>query len=315
MSTTEEILKNIDFISILATLIIAIIGWIIAIIIQNKSIKKQQQNQIKYDVYKQFVSLHKEIQDTLGKLSAESNPPFIQMDSCMIPFELGLKKEYKGTFIPYTEQECRFSGEKKWTSYTQNLFDRYFSLTNKIIQLGYITEDWYAMVYPLIKSKETLFEKLNKKTETIRNKISELQSFPHEEHDWSKWDREKGKEISNEIMEVSITAGSFLEDFMVLLHNELLAPYFKNKNRPTRKTFDPKFKVLTKEGVIENFDKEMFEKIKKYQKYFNEDTQKCPECDFNNPEVINVLEDNGKVIIQLSCGHDYEFKNKNQKTT
>ncbi|MDF1496906.1 MAG: hypothetical protein P1P90_02500 [Patescibacteria group bacterium] len=44
-------------------------------------------------------------------------------------------------------------------------------------------------------------------------------------------------------------------DLMVLIHNELLSSYFGHK-RPTRRTLDPEYKVLTKKGIIVNLDKD-----------------------------------------------------------
>ena len=94
-------------------IILAIAGWLIALWLQNKNTKQQLKTEIKYDIYKQFVVLHKENQDVLANLMANTNPPFIFMESSMIPFELKLKKEYKGEWIQSGEMECVFEGEKK----------------------------------------------------------------------------------------------------------------------------------------------------------------------------------------------------------
>ncbi len=81
--------------TLIATILVAVIGWIFALWLQSRNIKRQHQVDIRYDIYKQLVQLHKDVQDTLGRLSAISHPPFISMESSMIPFNLKLQKVHK----------------------------------------------------------------------------------------------------------------------------------------------------------------------------------------------------------------------------
>jgi hypothetical protein len=58
-STTPlgDMLHNIDFLTLVATIVIALIGWIVALALQRWNIKKEHQVEVRYDIYKQLVTL------------------------------------------------------------------------------------------------------------------------------------------------------------------------------------------------------------------------------------------------------------------
>lgn len=60
---------------------------------------------------------------------------------------------------------------------------------------------------------------------------------------------------------------------MTLIHNNLLSKYFRQK-RPIRKTLDPEYKVLTKEGIVERVDWKKVRKMESYKKELIEIAQK-----------------------------------------
>lgn len=262
METTSN---NVNIFTLLVTIGVAVVGWSIAFWLQRNNVKHQHRVQIKYDIYKQFVSLHKEIQDSISKFGAHVSPPFILMSSSMIAFDLKLTKEYKGQWIPWTEQECIFEGEKKWASFTQELFDFYFDFSNKFLNMMYVVEDWASALKPLLPTKDILF----KETERLKNNIHEqlglLQMYSSKHgHDWRAWDQKDIGKITQSVNEDVMVIGSYLHDFMVLIHNELLSSYFGNK-RPIRKTLDPKFKVLVKGAIVENVDWAMLKKMEAWK--------------------------------------------------
>ena len=95
--------------------------------------------------------------------------------------------------------------------------------------------------------------------------MSELQSYTSKySHDWRKWDQKEVEVKTQLIKDSSMTITTYLSDFMVLIHNELLSGYFGHK-RPTRKTLDPSYKVLTKDGIVENLDHDLIQNTEKWK--------------------------------------------------
>lgn len=323
---------TLDILTISVTIIIAILGWLISLFLQRKNLKDQHRIQVKYDIYKEFVSLRKEAQDSINKLGGSASSPLIIMSSSMIPFELGLKKEYKDQWIPYSEQECLFEGEQKWNSFVKNLYDLYFDFSNKFLDVMYLTEDWASPLKELLKTKQTFSEEVNKLKKNIKNNLDILQSYPHTNgHDWRNWNKEEIEKVIQAISNDTLSVGMYLSDFMVLVHNELLASYFKHK-RPTRKTLDVKYKVLTKNGIVENVDWVLKEKTesmtndlisyakRELEKYSNQNgyisneyknflisvsSGNCPNC--TTPIlVMNMEKTENTFCYQYACGHSFK---------
>jgi len=319
-------------IGIYVTIALAVIGWIIALILQRKNLKDQHKTQIKYDIYKQFVSLHKEMQDSISKLGAHASPPLILMSSSMIAFDLKLTKEYKGQWIPWTEQECLFEGEKKWTSSTQELLDLYSDFSNKFLNMLYVAEDWASALKPLLPTKDVLFKETEYLKKQIHEQLGILQIYSSKHgHDWRIWDQKDIEKITQSINNDAMAIGSYLHDFMVLIHNELLSSYFGHK-RLTRKTLDSKFKVLVKGAIVENIDHEKVEQMKIYKNTLTALAQEkldhalppkgtispeyekflrsviagvCPSC--NNPiEVFNMEKAENSFCFNYICGHSWK---------
>lgn len=302
------------------TLVIAVLGWIFALWLQQRGAKQQHKIQIRYEIYKQFVHLHKEIQDSINKLNAHSHPPFVLMESSMIPFQLGLKREYKDIWLPYSEQDCVFEGEKKWTSFTQELFNDYFKCSEKLLQFSYIFEDWEGALEPLLPTMPILSVEIKNQKKIIFEQISEFQSYASKHsHDWRKWDQKEVEKITQLISESAMRIGLYMGDFMVLIHNELLSSYFGHK-RQIRKTLDPKYKVLMKDGVIENVDHKLVENMEGWKanlfslvnaypgdnKTINEiasiKNDRCPSCG-TELMVMDTKCVSAGTLFSFACGH------------
>ncbi|MFZ2205205.1 MAG: hypothetical protein WAV23_01290 [Minisyncoccia bacterium] len=257
----------------LIVIILALVGWIISLFLQNINIKQQLKTEIKYDVYKQLVILHKETQDSLALFMAKARPPFILMESSMISFNLNLKKEYKGEWIPYTESDCILEGGAKWNSFISEMNNTYFNFGDKYVSMLYILSDWMAPIKNLNEVKDTLTKEINVIKNNISKNINILQMYSSKnDHDWRKWNKEEVEKITNDISNDAQSIGSYIGDFMVLIHNELLSEYFKYK-RPIRKTFDEKYKVLTKKGIVINLETDK-KKIKEFNKIISEINEK-----------------------------------------
>ncbi len=331
LELVKNIFQNADFLTIAVTVAIAILGWLVALWLQNKNIKEQHKIQIRYEIYKQFVQIHKETQDSISKLGAYSNPPFILMESSMIPFKLNLTKEYKGVWLPYTEQECVFEGERKWTSFTQELFNQYSDFSNKFLQMMYVTEDWESALEPLLTVKDVLNKEVDLRKQEMHKLLSELQSYTSKhKHDWRNWDKNEVEKIARKVTDNAMSIGMFLSDFMVLIHNELLSTYFGHKRR-TRMTLDSEYKVLTKDGIVENVDSDLVNKMAKWKTELtqivtnelkkddrtSDDKQRlqsiidgvCPDCKIDII-IIDSKDISENTCFEYACRHSYVFTNE-----
>jgi len=324
--------NNIDIYTLSATIAIAVLGWLVALWQQGRNIKQQHKVEVKYEIYRQFVQLRKEVQDAIIKLGTHSSPPFALMDSCMVPFQVGLKKEYKGTWLPYNEQECLFEGEKKWTEFAQGLYNFYSDFSEKFLKIMSVTEDWEAALEPILPSKKVLYEEVENLKKNIYENLQILQMFGAKNgHDWRKWSHRDIEKATQNVKEDAMSIGSYLHDFMVLIHNELLSSYFGHK-RQTRKTLDPQYKVLTKNGIVENVDWGMLKKSEAWTEelisYAKEQLQKfgpphgnisaeyekflnsiaggtCPNC--NTPIFVMKKESSKDSFgFHYACGHSWK---------
>ena len=263
-TAAHGLLQNIDVLTLVSTIAIAVIGWVVALLLQRWNIRKEHQVEVRHDIYKQMVSLHRNAQDAVSQLAAHSSSPFIQMESNMIPFKLNLKKEHKntGTWLPYTEAECLFEAEQHWNKFVQSLFGDYFDYGKKYLSLMYVLEDWSAAIRPLLGTKQVLNDENRRLQDEILKELQTLQMYASKNgHDWRTWNQKDVEASLERIKDNCYILGSYLGDFMTLLHNQLLSGYFWYK-RPIRKTLDPNFKVLTKKGIELRLEKDHEQKLK-----------------------------------------------------
>lgn len=308
---------NVDLLTIAVTIIIAILGWFVTLILQRSNIKMQHKVNIQYDIYKQFTKLYINTQNSLSKLGARSSPPFILMESCMISFNVKL----------ISEQEAVFKGNQEWTKFVNGLFDLYNTFSDNYLLLLYLFENWLAAFKPLGYPKKNLEFQINILKENIYNNLSTLQMYNIKHgNDWRQWKQNEVEIITQDISEAIYNIGVYLGDFMVLLHNKLLSKYFRKK-RPTRKTLNPKYKVLTEKGIIKNLDRKLIAKMKifkvkhtakvsdklksttnnqKYKEFLTSlEKEICFICN-NRLEVINFIESKEGFCFQYTCGHKWE---------
>lgn len=323
---------NINLWTLIATIILAIIGWLFSLWLQRKNLKDQHKTQIRYDIYNQLIQAKKELQEPLNDLGASVVTPFILMDSSMIPFTLKLKKQYKDSWCEYTESECLLDGEQKWNKYVSDIKDSASRFINKYIIFISIFEDWEAALSQLINTKNILAYEIQKLKKSIDGQADYFQTISSDQgHDWRNWNRKDLDARANDIRDSVLTIGSYINDFMVLAHNELMAKYF-NHQRSKRITLDPKYKVLVKDKLIENVDyKKVAEmKINKekiiayaqvlldrslppkgtiapdYENFLRSVISGiCPTC--NNPiEVYSLEESDDSFCFNYLCGHSWK---------
>ncbi len=257
----QNLLSNIDSLTLVVAILLAVIGWLVALWLQRNNAKHEHKIQVRYDIYKQLLKSSQETQGKLGKLGAIS-PPLILMDSSMIPFNLGLEKEYKGERIPYNEHECILEGGQKWLDFIRDAFDKYFAFVDQNHEMLVAFDGWEAALKSLMPAQKVFSKEVDKLRRKIYEDISKLQMYSTEHgYDWRKWDKEEIESVANRVMDNSMTITTYVSDLMTLVHNELLSNYF-NYQKPIRKTLDPKYKVLTSEGLVLRLEDDHERKLK-----------------------------------------------------
>lgn len=225
-------------------IVLAAIGWFIALCLQRKNIKDQLKTQIKYYIYKQVTQIQHEIQGSLSKLSTASISPFILMDSIFIGVEIKLR----------TEQEALQEGWNVWNKFVKKVLNDYFEFMNNYPKFLYFIEDWCGPLKKLESAQKKLIEEVDKKSKKIYKIITDWQTISTKEgYDWRKWDKEAIKEVGKELSGSVLDIECYLHDFIVLVHNELMAEYFKYQIE-TRKPQDKAYKVLTIKGFVTKDD-------------------------------------------------------------
>lgn len=294
---------------------IAVLGWIFTAWRQQVAMKKQHKFDIVYDIYKQFTILHGNTQEVLSKLST-SYAPFILMESSTI-----LKPE----------QEGLSAGLRLWTEFVEDRNNTYFELNDAYLSILGMFDNWEAVFKPLLDCKEILTQEVNRLKNDIHSDLTTLQLFSTTNGiDWKKWDKSEVELITKNINDNATTISLYLHDFMVMLHNESIADYFKQK-RPTRKTLDSAFKVLTKKGLVVNLNHEHLSRMKEYQEkhdlaanscwrrmpqingtkdaVFDELKSRksgiCPVCG-NKIQVISQMTLNEEEVFTYMCGHGWK---------
>jgi hypothetical protein len=253
--------SNIDKLTLAVTILLAIIGWLVALWLQRSNARHEHKIQVWYDIYKQLLKCSQETQGKLAELGAMSSP-LILMETTMIPFNLKLKKEYKDECIPYNEQECLHDGEKKWLDFIRDAYDKYFSFVGNNNEMLIAFEGWEAALKPLMHAKKVFSNESSTLSRKIHRDIGKLQMYNIEHgHDWRKWKKDEIDLIVNQIRENSFIISCYISDLMTLVHNELLANHFKYK-KSVRETLDPKYKVLTQEGLILRLEDNHEQKLK-----------------------------------------------------
>lgn len=259
-------LQNVDQVTLIVTIVIAILGWIIALILQGWNARQEHRIKVRYDIYNQLVSQYKLVQESVIELSSSATSPLILMSTSLIPFQLGLKREYeKGVWFLYSEMECLNEGEQQWTVFVSSLMDKYFDYVKRYLGYVSILENWSAALVPLLPTQNILQKEMSILNEQIINDLKTLQGYSLAHgHDWRSWKEVDIKLILEHINTNASTAGMYLSDFRTLVHNQLLSDYF-GYTKPIRKTLDEKFMVLTKNGLEVRLEKNHIQLLKELE--------------------------------------------------
>ncbi len=236
-------------IGIIVTAVLTVSGWVLSVYLQNKNVKEQQKAQINYDIYKELVIAHKSLQKALAKFSAVINPPLILMESELVPWELSNQLAENSVFKHVTLDECIEKGMlryKKWLH--DDFYPKYFNYQEELGKFGYLMSDWSAPLSSIETASKNLRTSIKETNSVFEETNKRLYNFPQKNGtDWRKWNKHEIEQIVDVATKEAHVLGSYISDYMVLAHNELLSPYYRY-HREMRKTYGEDYKVLTKDG-------------------------------------------------------------------
>ncbi len=243
-----------DFIAVIAlivTILLAVAGWIFTIWRQQRNFKQEQQAKINYEIYSQLVTLHKNLQDAIGSFNAATSPPIIQMRADLVPYEIQQQYGVLHGQKPIREHEVMFKATQRYSNWVyEELLGKHSQYMDEYVKFLYLTEDWTAPLSTTQHALSVLRKEIESLGDQIKVHLDTLQFYSgNNGDDWRNWNEDDLRSHGQSITDLVMTVSMYIHDFMVIVHNELLAPYY-NHERPTRKTMDEELKVLTKEGLV-----------------------------------------------------------------
>lgn len=220
-------------------LLIAIAGWLIALLLQNYKITKEHRNKIKYDIYRELLKISRETNDSITSLVVFF-PSFILMEAAMIGSD--------------PEPQKLFKSGQEWLKMVTGLQDNLSNFSDKYINLLYLFEGWSAALSSLSVAEGVLKTQIDAQLVQLRNDVQLFQMYTVSHgYDWRVWDKDDVNKIAERIRDAATIIQCYVSDYMVLVHNELLPEYFGHE-RPLRMPRDSKYLVLTKEGLVQRVE-------------------------------------------------------------
>lgn len=222
-----------------------IIGWFVVFKLNLRQQDKKIKDEAKMKVYNEFWSLRKHLQESSsGLMALIQSKPFILMDSTSI---LGSVTKNELDILKGEHQSWQ-----DWNEYMSELNTKINLF--KAIHLDFLRniEMWIHIMPKLEVAKDILFSEQTIINEKISEHYNFLQNLNVQK--WKEWDQKEINSKSAKVWEDIVNFLFYVEDMMVLIHNNLVSPIFGYK-KLIRKPTDYKFKVLTEDGLIVIKDK------------------------------------------------------------
>lgn len=193
-----------------AVLLLAVIGWLVALFLQNKNIRDNSKAQIKYDIYKNLVVESKNIQDSLIKISVKGQ--FSPLDMM------------RATFI-FTKNSN--DGLEVWKKYIVELEQMFFTFLDQHYSFLCIFDYWNIPLDKIKNLKIKMGNELKIKEESINSKYFVLKMYSYNKGiDWQKWDNVEIKNMLDEIQKNADEMLEFISDFIYECQKELIGESF-----------------------------------------------------------------------------------------
>jgi len=231
------------FIALLAVLL-SILGWFVIYILNLKQQKKHLQNEYRMKIYEEITELKKNLDDRINNLNI-----LLCFKIKTIFEDIKNLQQGKNHLVPLykNETEC-------WISYMNELNQSRNNFNDVLIDYYYIIEKWIEVFPAIKKSKKTLCKDLNNLNKISGELIFDLQIKNFRgDGDFNKRKQEviDKTESLNKLFDETM---GYLWDFIIILHNELLAPVFNiylNERDLSHidTNVDIKYKILTIDGT------------------------------------------------------------------
>ena len=232
------------------TLAASVVGWFVVSGLGLRQQKQQLRNEAQMKVYEELYSLKKNIdkQGIILGLALRHNLPFLEMSF----------KSRNPNKVEGNSQALSI-----WLDYVSGLSGAIYEFYIAYQKRWADSEMWIAVMPQLNTAMNELFEvHLNNLSKELSEHMSYLQKQSTGEWYWEKWNRgeieRKAKEISDLFNELAI---GFIDDYMGLIHNRLVASIFGYRKKP-RETFANLDKVASYRILTEQGEKEVISKQK-----------------------------------------------------
>jgi hypothetical protein len=253
MIHTNEVysVDSVAIIALIVTIALAAIGWAISIWLQQKNHKQEQRAKINYEIYSQLVTAHKELQDAIASFNASTQAPLILMSAELIPLEIRQRLGDRALTPVVSEEECLHKGRVKYSNWIYDeMLAKHSKYQKNLSTFMYLTEDWTAPLSSTRTALEALRSELSRLNVEIATHKGVLQRYAtNNGDDWRQWNDDEVRGLGDAISAAVTNISNYISDYMVLAHNELLAPYYGH-TRLVRKTYDDSYQVITKEGLV-----------------------------------------------------------------
>ncbi len=240
----NSIISYLNSYQVLFMIFLTIIGWVTIFWLGLRQQKINLQNEARMRIYAELYEYRKKVTQKANELSVlllEMSLPFMLMESTDIINE------------PITATK---EANKQWRDFLENLFNKQQEFTNAYLGFWIHVEMWLGMMPELEKAKDILFDECNRVGKRIYEYHNFLQMYSIKEYDWHKWNKAEIQKAAYGISDdFSDVASGYVDDFMGLIHNELVADilnYHKGTRNIRHIKNKVKFLILTKDGIIEH---------------------------------------------------------------
>lgn len=223
--------------------VLVVVGWLISYRLNLRQQRENLKDGLKVKVYEAFWKSRGSIQNSFSSLSVIINfgPPFVLMKSIRVP---GLE---------YDEWKEKEKAIKYYNDFLEKFWKSREVFMEEFMNFWRDLEMWMHIMPRLEKAKKVLTEEYQNNSNRIYKHYSYLSAL--NKYDYEKWSQEDILKKGNEVHEDFFNFSCYVEDMMVLIHNELISPLFGYK-KSARCPLDKKFKILTINGISEVEDDE-----------------------------------------------------------
>lgn len=221
--------------------LVTILGWLTVFLLGLRGVKIQQQNSAKLEIYKELYKLKSAVDQStieLGVLLSKHSLPFLAME--------------------WAEKGNIGLGEGKrpgqlWLENNRKIIDAISRFDDNNQNFLNASNSWISIMPDLKTARNILAAEFSDLSQALWAYTQFNMSLLNNEYDWKKWDRVAIETEAEKIRtKFDKIACGFLNDFIDLLHDELIQPIFsikKVRREDFNYTQSTEAETLTKKGI------------------------------------------------------------------